>query len=76
MATDFVESVVLSACTLAQHRGSATLESKDVLFHLDKMWSMRVPGYSPLPRLVRGESSETAKERWERIVKCKDEAEG
>mmetsp|Transcript_18532 Transcript_18532/g.55932 ORF Transcript_18532/g.55932 Transcript_18532/m.55932 type:complete len:117 (-) Transcript_18532:217-567(-) len=44
VADDFVENVVAFACQLAAHRGSRTLETKDVQLALEKLWDMRLPG--------------------------------
>eukprot|EP00052_Salpingoeca_macrocollata_P025698 m.234234 g.234234 ORF g.234234 m.234234 type:complete len:186 (-) comp22470_c1_seq2:39-596(-) len=45
IANDFVERVVTASCQLAKHRGSSTLEVKDVKLHLERNWNIRVPGY-------------------------------
>jgi transcription initiation factor TFIID subunit 12 len=44
IADDFVDSVVSFAATLAQHRGSQTIEARDIALHLEKNWGIRVPG--------------------------------
>ncbi|KAJ3319947.1 Transcription initiation factor TFIID subunit 12 [Gonapodya sp. JEL0774] len=46
IAGEFLEQVVEMACKLAKHRGSDTLEPKDLQLVLERYYSIRVPGFA------------------------------
>jgi transcription initiation factor TFIID subunit 12 len=46
LADDFVDDVVSSACKLAKLRGSSSLEMRDVLIVLERLYNIRIPGMS------------------------------
>ncbi|CCK71880.1 Taf12p KNAG_0I00890 [Huiozyma naganishii CBS 8797] len=46
LADDFVSDVTAFACRLAKHRGSDSLEARDVQLHLERNWNIRLPGYA------------------------------
>ncbi|CAN8070894.1 unnamed protein product [Agarophyton chilense] len=47
---EFVESVTEFGCLMAKHRRSKVLEARDIQFHLESAWNIRVPGYGDDPR--------------------------
>jgi len=45
IADDFVDNVTTFACSLAKHRGSGTVDVKDVSLYLDKTYGIKIPGF-------------------------------
>ncbi|RWS02871.1 NADH:ubiquinone oxidoreductase: NDUFS8/23 kDa subunit-like protein [Dinothrombium tinctorium] len=44
IADDFIDNLVTSACQLAKHRGSKTVDVKDIQLILEKNYNMLIPG--------------------------------
>mmetsp|Transcript_25440 Transcript_25440/g.83692 ORF Transcript_25440/g.83692 Transcript_25440/m.83692 type:complete len:173 (+) Transcript_25440:289-807(+) len=65
IADDFIDSVITFSCSLARHRGSNTLDVKDILLHLERNWGMSIPGYGSeeVQRFTRATETEAHKQR-------------
>ncbi|KAI0114660.1 hypothetical protein F4776DRAFT_325120 [Hypoxylon sp. NC0597] len=46
VADNFVDSVLHSACRLAKERGSKVLEIRDIQLVLERVYNIRIPGYT------------------------------
>ncbi|KAF3912932.1 hypothetical protein AA313_de0209648 [Arthrobotrys entomopaga] len=46
LTDDFVDSLLTYACRMAKHRGSDTLDIRDIQMTLERNWNIRIPGYS------------------------------
>lgn len=73
IADDFIENVVSSACAIAKHRNSSTLDVGDVKLYLERKYKIWIPGYGcegrPIPKRF---SSEAHKQRTALINKQQD----
>ncbi|GBP16157.1 Transcription initiation factor TFIID subunit 12 [Eumeta japonica] len=45
LADDFIDNNLNAACLLAKHRHASTVELKDLQLHLERQWSMWIPGF-------------------------------
>ena len=73
IADDFIENVVSSACAIAKHRNSNTLEVDDVKLYLERKYKIWIPGFGgesrPTPKRF---TSEAHKQRMALINKQQD----
>uniref|UniRef100_A0A8W8JA65 Transcription initiation factor TFIID subunit 12 n=1 Tax=Magallana gigas TaxID=29159 RepID=A0A8W8JA65_MAGGI len=71
IADDFIDSIVTSACQIAKHRKSSTLEVKDVQLHLERNWNMWIPGFGmdDLKPYKKASATEAHKQRMALIRK-------
>jgi len=46
LADEFIDSAIHFACKIAQHRGSDTLDVRDLQLHLESNLNLRIPGFS------------------------------
>lgn len=68
IADEFIEDLVSSACSIAKHRGSNTLDVDDVKLHLERKYNIWVPGFGENKPMKRF-SSEAHRQRMALINK-------
>lgn len=69
IADEFIENVVTSACAIAKHRNSSTLEVEDVKLYLERKYKIWIPGYGESKPIPKRFSSEAHKQRMALINK-------
>lgn len=69
IADEFIENVVSSACAIAKHRNSTTLEVEDVKLFLERKYKIWIPGFGESKPLPKRFSSEAHKQRMALINK-------
>lgn len=69
IADEFIENVVSSACAIAKHRNSTTLEVEDVKLYLERKYKIWIPGFGEIKPLPKKFHNEAHKQRMALINK-------
>jgi len=69
IADEFIEDVVSSACAIAKHRNSTSLEVDDVKLYLERKYKIWVPGFGESKPIPKKFSSEAHRQRMALINK-------
>lgn len=69
IADEFIEDVVSSACAIAKHRNSTSLEVDDVKLYLERKFKIWIPGYGENKSIPRRFSTEAHRQRMALINK-------
>ena len=72
IADEFIENVVSSACAIAKHRNSNTLEIDDVKLYLERKYKIWIPGFGETKTIPKRFQSEAHKQRMTLINKQQD----
>lgn len=72
IADEFIESVVSSACTIAKHRNSNSLEVDDVKLFLERKYKIWIPGFGESKPPPKKFSCEAHRQRMALINKQQD----
>lgn len=63
IADEFIENVVSSACAIAKHRNSTSLDVEDVKLYLERKYKIWIPGFGESKPMPKRFSSEAHKQR-------------
>lgn len=63
IADEFIENVVSSACAIAKHRNSTSLEVDDVKLYLERKYKIWIPGFGESKPVLKKFSSEAHRQR-------------
>lgn len=69
IADEFIESVVSSACAIAKHRNSTSLEVDDVKLYLERKYKIWIPGFGESKPILKKFSNEAHRQRMALINK-------
>lgn len=69
IADEFIENVVASACAIAKHRNSTSLEVDDVKLYLERKYKIWIPGFGEAKPIPKKFSSEAHRQRMALINK-------
>lgn len=69
LADGFIENVVSSACAIAKHRNSTSLEVEDVKLYLERKYKIWIPGFGESKPIPKRFSSEAHRQRMALINK-------
>lgn len=69
IANEFIENVVSSACAIAKHRNSTSLEVDDVKLYLERKYKIWIPGFGESKHIPKRFSSEAHRQRMALINK-------
>lgn len=72
IADEFIENVVSSACAIAKHRNSNSLEVDDVKLYLERKYKIWIPGFGESKPIPKKFSNEAHKQRMALINKQED----
>lgn len=69
IADEFIENVVSSACAIAKHRNSTSLEVEDVKLYLERKYKIWIPGFGENKNIPKRLTTEAHRQRMALINK-------